>query len=434
VIPYLQQCFDVPLIRREIHGTSLHTGLDYHLTNANNKDDRIADGSADTMGSNRYINGSTNIDCNCRRSESHGSNEIATVYDEVEDLFQLLQDVKHMYPDIEGVSCGAIISTYQRLRVENVCSRLNLTCLAYLWQKDRMDLLHEMMTCDHQGTSGRSSSSDGVDSEGGYDVDDHVDNNNNDGDISLIRCPIDAVLIKVAGAGLDPLKHLNRSIASLLPILTKLHYQLGLDVCGEGGEYESLVLDCSAFKKYKLVLEETMVVVDEENSSVGYLKILKCSCQLKDSGRSGSRHGQSVRSHDALLLSDCRKFIEQSREDLIGQKGALISQKCDTIGVKGDLSIRKVSITYTKSIDNIISHHNHTGSLSITPTITINKDGIGQSSFIFSQYPVPTDGVLDNFQRIKLELKEIMTNLLHCLSKYRVILGDIVFVHLYIVR
>lgn len=35
---------------------------------------------------------------------------------------------------MEGVSCGALLSTYQRTRVENVCQRLELTALAYLWQ------------------------------------------------------------------------------------------------------------------------------------------------------------------------------------------------------------------------------------------------------------------------------------------------------------
>lgn len=37
------------------------------------------------------------------------------------------------HPDIEGVSSGAIASTYQKKRVEDVCSRLGLKSLAYLW-------------------------------------------------------------------------------------------------------------------------------------------------------------------------------------------------------------------------------------------------------------------------------------------------------------
>ena len=36
---------------------------------------------------------------------------------------------KEKYPDIEGVSCGAILSSYQRFRVENVCGRLGVYLL-----------------------------------------------------------------------------------------------------------------------------------------------------------------------------------------------------------------------------------------------------------------------------------------------------------------
>jgi diphthine-ammonia ligase len=40
--------------------------------------------------------------------------------DEVEDLFELLQEAKDQFPELEGVSSGAILSNYQKKRVENV--------------------------------------------------------------------------------------------------------------------------------------------------------------------------------------------------------------------------------------------------------------------------------------------------------------------------
>jgi len=43
-----------------------------------------------------------------------------TENDEVEDLFLLLKEAKEKYPDLGGVSSGAIMSTYQKLRVENL--------------------------------------------------------------------------------------------------------------------------------------------------------------------------------------------------------------------------------------------------------------------------------------------------------------------------
>jgi Diphthamide synthase len=66
--------------------------------------------------------------------------------DETEDLFRLLSNVKARQPDIQAVSAGAILSNYQRIRVENVCARLGLTCLAYLWQQDQQELLAEMVS------------------------------------------------------------------------------------------------------------------------------------------------------------------------------------------------------------------------------------------------------------------------------------------------
>jgi len=69
------------------------------------------------------------------------------VYDEVEDLFSLLQDLVKLY-QADAVSVGAIFSDYQRLRVENVCQRLNIKMLAYLWHRDQKELLQEMIDSD----------------------------------------------------------------------------------------------------------------------------------------------------------------------------------------------------------------------------------------------------------------------------------------------
>eukprot|EP00002_Diphylleia_rotans_P022043 TRINITY_DN4311_c0_g1_i1.p1 TRINITY_DN4311_c0_g1~~TRINITY_DN4311_c0_g1_i1.p1 ORF type:complete len:229 (-),score=52.80 TRINITY_DN4311_c0_g1_i1:30-716(-) len=160
------ECFGVPMIRRPILGKSKTTTMDYQVTNE----------------------------------------------DEVEDLYLLLQDVKIRFPDVQAVSSGALFSDYQRIRVENVCSRLGLVSLAYLWRIDQKQLLQEMV--------------------------------NND---------MHAILIKVAAIGLQPEKHVGKSIQQLYSLLLALEKKYGINVCGEGGEYESLVLDCPLFKK-KIVM------------------------------------------------------------------------------------------------------------------------------------------------------------------------------------
>lgn len=140
--------------------------------------------------------------------------------DEVEDMFILLKEVKRQIPSVTAVSSGAIASDYQRLRVESVCSRLGLVSLAYLWKQDQSFLLQEM-----------------------------------------IRNGIIAIAVKVAAIGLNPSKHLGKEIAYLEPHLHKLKELYGINVCGEGGEYETLTLDCPLFKNARIVLDEFQIVL-----------------------------------------------------------------------------------------------------------------------------------------------------------------------------
>jgi diphthine-ammonia ligase len=57
-----------------------------------------------------------------------------------------------------------------------------------------------------------------------------------------------AIVIKVASYGLK-VNHLGKTIAELCPYFKKMKDECGMNVCGEGGEYESIVLDCPLFKK-----------------------------------------------------------------------------------------------------------------------------------------------------------------------------------------
>lgn len=43
------------------------------------------------------------------------------------------------------MSAGAINSTYQKDRVEDVCRRLDLTPLCYMWEVDQASLLDQMI-------------------------------------------------------------------------------------------------------------------------------------------------------------------------------------------------------------------------------------------------------------------------------------------------
>ena len=77
-------------------------------------------------------------------AKEEGKNYLPSAGDEVEDLYMLLEKVKTEV-GVEAVCVGAILSDYQRVRVENVCLRLGLTPLAFLWRRDQAELLQEMV-------------------------------------------------------------------------------------------------------------------------------------------------------------------------------------------------------------------------------------------------------------------------------------------------
>ncbi|TFK55996.1 hypothetical protein OE88DRAFT_1622520 [Heliocybe sulcata] len=201
-VQFVADALDVPLYRGTIKGTAIELGSEY---------------------------GSRN-----------GRDPAAVQGDETEDLYALLCDVKSQHPDVLGVSAGAILSDYQRVRLEHVCRRLSLTPLCYLWQRDQADLLSEM-----------------------------------------IASGLNAVIIKVAGIGLTQ-KHLGKSLAEMYPTLLNLNQRFGSHICGEGGEYETLTLDSPMFKQC-IVLTETEPVVHSDNdfASVSYLRIKSAVLEAK---------------------------------------------------------------------------------------------------------------------------------------------------------
>lgn len=160
--------------------------------------------------------------------------------DEVEDLYQLLRRVQENI-EVEAVSVGAILSNYQRVRVENVCTRLGLKCLGYLWRRNQEELLEEM-----------------------------------------IGAKIEAIIIKVAALGLN-FKHLGKTLAEVRPHMNKMKEQYQLNPCGEGGEYETFTLDCPLFNK-KIIIDEYEVVHHDSDpfAPVSYLSFKKIHLEDKD--------------------------------------------------------------------------------------------------------------------------------------------------------
>ncbi|WWD00870.1 hypothetical protein V866_007808 [Kwoniella sp. B9012] len=160
--------------------------------------------------------------------------------DETEDLTELLKEVMSAHPDATALSSGAILSTYQRLRIEHVCSRLNLVSLAYLWQSQQMPLLNKMLSCE-----------------------------------------MEVVLMKVAGVGLGT-KVVGKTLGEIMPLLTRLEQTYGSHPAGEGGEYETLTLSTPLFSHRVKLTKTKTIVTDPEPYPVAYLKVEDAELEAKE--------------------------------------------------------------------------------------------------------------------------------------------------------
>jgi asparagine synthase (glutamine-hydrolysing) len=118
-------------------------------------------------------------------------------------LYELKQNTK-----IEGVVTGAVYSTYQASRIQKICFELGLFCYNPLWQTNPASHWHELLL-------------------NGFEI----------------------ILASVAADGLDR-KWLGRKMDELsVHELFALEKKHGLSSIGEGGEFESFVVDAPLFTK-----------------------------------------------------------------------------------------------------------------------------------------------------------------------------------------
>ncbi|MFC1742061.1 diphthine--ammonia ligase [Nanoarchaeota archaeon] len=141
---------------------------------------------------------------------------------ELDDLKRAILRAKLEY-GIEGVVTGALYSQYQRERIEKICDSLGLKVFSPLWHMDQEKEMRQ-----------------------------------------LIAEGFEVVLGSVAAEGLDKSWLGRRLSGSDVDKLVALKSKIGLNVAGEGGEFESLVLDGPMFSK-RVVVDEVEVVEESEN-------------------------------------------------------------------------------------------------------------------------------------------------------------------------
>ncbi|MBU0636499.1 diphthine--ammonia ligase, partial [Candidatus Micrarchaeota archaeon] len=126
---------------------------------------------------------------------------------ELKELKKTIQKAKQKF-NLDGIVNGALLSNYQRERIEKVCDSLGLKIYSPLWQKEQLQELEE-----------------------------------------LLQNKFEIIFSSIAAQGLSK-EWLGKTInKKTISELKKLQEQLGFNAAGEGGEFETLVLDCPMFKQ-----------------------------------------------------------------------------------------------------------------------------------------------------------------------------------------
>jgi ABC transporter with metal-binding/Fe-S-binding domain ATP-binding protein len=147
---------------------------------------------------------------------------------ELDDLKKALLPLK-----VEGIVVGAIESEYQASRVRCLCEELGLVMYAPLWHKDPESLLFEMIEC------------------------------------------MDIIIVKVAADGLDESwlgRHFDKK---MIADLKELNRRYRVHFAGEGGEYETLVLNAPYYRKKIKLIESQKIWMGDH----GVLKILEAELE-----------------------------------------------------------------------------------------------------------------------------------------------------------
>ncbi|MEM0008131.1 MAG: TIGR00289 family protein [Candidatus Bathyarchaeia archaeon] len=150
---------------------------------------------------------------------------------EVEDLKRLVAGL-----NVDGIVSGAIASNYQKARIEEICKQLKLKCLTPLWHENPASILKEILDLNFE-----------------------------------------VIITGVYAYGFSK-EWLGRKLdAEAFNALVELNKHFGVSLVGEGGEYETLVLDAPFFKKRLKIVEAEKVW----RRQGGYLLVKKAMLEAK---------------------------------------------------------------------------------------------------------------------------------------------------------
>ena len=139
---------------------------------------------------------------------------------EVEDLTKALEVLK-----IDGMVIGGIESEYQRSRFAKICEKLSIEMLAPLWHIEPEKIMKE------------------------------------------IAENFEVIFVRTAAMGLDESWLGRRIDTNVIKELKALNKKYGIHVAGEGGEFETLVLDAPLYRK-RIAVKSSDVIRDANSSTM----------------------------------------------------------------------------------------------------------------------------------------------------------------------
>ena len=152
--------------------------------------------------------------------------------EELKDLKDAIKKAIKKYK-IEGIVTGAIRSTYQSSRIQKICNELNIYCINPLWQINEEEYLKE-----------------------------------------LIKNKFKIIIISIASYPFTK-DYLGKVIdVHLISKLKEAKKKFSTSLIGEGGEFESFVIDSPLFKK-KIKIIKSNQDCDSENSCQLNIKEIK---------------------------------------------------------------------------------------------------------------------------------------------------------------
>ncbi len=142
---------------------------------------------------------------------------------------------------VDAVASGGISSLYQKGNIDEICTELNLKHITPLWHEDPLRLLKE-----------------------------------------LVELNIETIIVGVYAHGFTS-KWLGRKIDRVaINDLAQLNREFQISLVGEGGEYETLVLNAPFFKKQIRLIEAQKIWEGQS----GYLLVKKAALENKKEGNS----------------------------------------------------------------------------------------------------------------------------------------------------